>query len=115
MRRSFAGKVLNNSTFGNYYNLAHSGSSATFTKYLASKSRVAPQLHRASASDIREFKTVATPFYFLVEGEDLNSTYAVNMELIPGGLLKESSLDFNLETADETLNLISVSSTLTGH
>lgn len=75
--RSFAGKVLSNSTFGNYYNLAHSGSSATFTKYLT-------------------------------KGEDLNSTYAVNMELIPGGLLKESSLDFNLETEDKTLNLISV-------
>ncbi|XP_077504336.1 microsomal triacylglycerol transfer protein [Amblyomma americanum] len=75
--RSFAGKVLSNSTFGNYYNLAHSGSSATFTKYLT-------------------------------KGEDLNSTYAVNMELIPGGLLKESSLDVNLETPDERLNLISV-------
>lgn len=75
--RSFAGKVLSNSTYGNYYNLAHSGSSATFTKYLT-------------------------------RGEDLNSTYAVNMELIPGGLLKESSLDVNLETTEEKLNLISV-------
>ncbi|CAN7993332.1 unnamed protein product [Ixodes hexagonus] len=75
--RSFAGKVLNNTTVGNYYNLAHGGSSAAFTKYLT-------------------------------KSDDLNSTYGINMELIPGGLLKESSVDVSLETAEESLNLLSV-------
>lgn len=75
--RLFAGKVLNNTTVGNYYNLAQPGSSAAFTKYLT-------------------------------RSDDLNSTYGLNMELIPGGLLKESSVDVNLETAEDSLNLISV-------
>lgn len=75
--RLFAGKVLNNTTVGNYYNLAHGGSSAAFTKYLT-------------------------------KSDDLNSTYGINMELIPGGLLKESSVDVSLETPEESLNLLSV-------
>ncbi|EEC02059.1 microsomal triglyceride transfer protein, putative, partial [Ixodes scapularis] len=32
----------------------------------------------------------------------------INMELIPGGLLKESSVDVSLETPEESLNLLSV-------
>lgn len=46
----------------------------------------------------------------LISGSrDLNTTYALNMELMPGGLLKQTTFDVNLQTsAVELMPLISV-------
>ncbi|XP_064457806.1 microsomal triglyceride transfer protein large subunit-like isoform X2 [Ornithodoros turicata] len=78
-----------------------------------------PQV-RSSASKVLQNVTVANYYHlaqsgssaaftkYLAKTEHLNSTYGINMELVPGGLLKTSSVDVNLETPSDSLNLISV-------
>lgn len=43
------------------------------------------------------------------ESRDLNTTYGLNMELMPGGLLKQTQFDINVQTSPtEVMPLISV-------